>query len=611
MQTSAADAGTRRRGLARPLTLGLVGGGAGAVVLLAALMMGGDGQEQVVALAAVERGPLTITVAQSGTIQNRRKEIVKSQVQGRATILWIIEEGQQVKAGDLLVELDSSDMEDNKIEQEIRVENAEAALTRSQENYEITVSQGESDVEQATLNKEFAELDLRKYLEAEYDQDLKEANNAVTIASEELTRAQNEAAASQRLFEKQYVTKNEMDADILSAKKAELQLQIARTKLDVLVNYTHPRQKRQLESDVKQKTAALERAIRKAKANKVQAEAELRAKQQEFDRQTEKLENLVDQIAKCRIRAPVDGMVIYATTGQSSRWRGNDEPLAEGQDVRERQELIHLPTANQMMAEIKVHEAALEKVEAGMPVVITTDALPGRSFTGKVAKIGLLPDAQMIWLNPDLKVYSSEVWLDTGDAELRAGMSCRAEIVVAHYDEALYVPLQSVLRVDGVPTAYVWNGKAGEPRPVKIGLDNGRVVRVLEGLAEGEQVMMTPPLAPSSIGERGNGEAAAGIAAVRDQVANKPDDDPDKPKKKRMDPEDARVVAMLQQMKQRNALRYLRLDEEAMAKVESMLAKLEAGEEVELDSRVRSLIKARMNAMRQRREDRRPESTPE
>jgi multidrug efflux pump subunit AcrA (membrane-fusion protein) len=55
------------------------------------------------ALYTVVEGPLTISVTESGTIQSRDKVIVRSAVEGRNTILFIIPEGRIVQPGDLLV----------------------------------------------------------------------------------------------------------------------------------------------------------------------------------------------------------------------------------------------------------------------------------------------------------------------------------------------------------------------------------------------------------------------------------------------------------------------------------------------------------------------------
>ena len=464
---------------------------------------GGD-----VPVFVVRRGPLTISVTESGTIQNREKVVIKSEVEGNTTILWLIEEGLRVKKGDKLVELDSSKHDDAKTGQEIVVQNAEAGFIRAREDLAVTKNQAEADISKAMLTKQFADEDLHKYIEGEYPQELKEADSKITIAEEELKRSQDTLKWSTTLAKEKYLSRTELEADRLAAKKAELEIELAKSRRDLLVRFTYKRRLAELKSDVEQANMALERVKRKAAADIVQAEAEYKAKQLQFKREQDKQAKTKEQIAKCTIYAPVAGMVVYATTGRGG-WRGNQEPLDEGQQVRERQEIIHLPTATGMKAKIKVHESSLEKVGQGMPVRVTVDALPGKAYAGTVAKIGFLPDAQMAFLNPDLKVYSTQVYIDGDTSDLRPGMTCRAEIVVKELDDVVYVPIQAVLRVDGKPTVHLPGKNGPELRFVKTGLDNNRLVHVVDGLAAGEKVLLAPPLRAAEATSRKHAKAKA------------------------------------------------------------------------------------------------------
>lgn len=448
---------------------------------------------------AVRRGPLRISVSESGTIQAREQIILKSEVEGRTTILFLVEEGMRVKTGELLVELDSSRLIDDRIDQEIKVQNAEAGFIRARENLAVAENQAESDIDRAELDLEFAKLDLRKYLEGEYQNRRKERESEITLAKEELQVAEEKLEWSNKLFKKEYISRTELQIDALSVEKRRLDLELSENSLRLLEDFTHPRNLAELESDVRQAEMAMERTRRKAKADVVQAEAELRARESEFKRQKDKLEKNGEQIEKTKIYAPADGLVIYATSAKSRHWRGSDEPLDEGREVREREELIYLPTADAVNAEVKIHEASLEKIEAGLRVKVTVDALPGRTFTGEVAKIAPLPDAQMVWLNPDLKVYNTEIYLDGEGNNLRTGMSCRAEIIIEEYEDAIYIPVQAVIRVGGEPTVYVWDGGGFEPRVVELGLDNNRMIRILGGLKKGEVVSLAPPLGSGTV----------------------------------------------------------------------------------------------------------------
>jgi HlyD family secretion protein len=472
------------------------------VMALQWLVSSGSADSTTELFAPVERGRLMISISESGAVKSRQQIIIKSEVEGRPTILYLIDEGTDVKKGDLLVELDASDLEESKISQQITVQNAEASLVSAETDLGVTKSQSDSDVASAELDYSFAQLDLEKYIEGEYPNELKQAESDIALAQEELEQAKNDCEGSRKLEAQGYITQNELKSDELALKRAEISLTRANNALRLLQEYTHKRKLAKLESDVEQMKAALERVKSKAAAEVVQAQANLRAKQSEYDRQKAKLEKTIDQIAKCRIVSPVDAMVVYSTTGKADR-RGNTEPLAEGQEIRERQELIYLPTASAMSAEIKIQESSLRKVAVGMPVKITVDALPDKTFYGKVSKIGLLPDAQSMWMNPDLTVYSTEINLQGDMQGLRPGMTCRAEIIVDRYEDALYLPIQAVTRVDGKPTVYVQNGGGSEARAIETGLDNNRFIRVISGLDEGEMVSLAPPLQPSSLGAEG------------------------------------------------------------------------------------------------------------
>ena len=455
---------------------------------------GADGSRSDLLAFEVRRGPLVISVTEAGTIKAAEQTVIKNEIEGRVSILYLHPEGERVKQGDLLVELDVSALQDEKVDREIEVQNAEAAFVQAQEALAVAENQAKADVSAAELDYQFALEDIEKYREGDFPQELREAQNKVLIAEEELERAGSTREGSERLLAEDFISQTEFDADVLSEKKAKLDLEVAEQALKLLETYAFNRQMAEFEGAVEQTELALDRAKRKASADVVQAEAELRAKEADFARQKDRLAKIIDQIAKAKITAPTDGLVVYATTGRGG-WRGNDEPLQEGREVREREELIYLPTAEDRIAEIKIHESSLDKVREGLPTRVTVDALPGREYWGTVTKIAPLPDATTSWLNPDLKVYATEVRVVGRHPELKTGMSCRAEVIVETYDEATHAPVQSVVRVGGVPSVFVVGDEGpAEQREVAIGPDNNKMVVIESGVEPGERVLLNPPL---------------------------------------------------------------------------------------------------------------------
>ena len=499
----------------------------GMAVVWLKVVRGGEDPASTYATFTVKQGPLTIGVLETGTIKSRDQQIVKNEVEGRTSIVWLIDEGVHVKKGDLLVELDSSNLVDARIDQQIKVKNAEAAFINAEKTLAVVKNQALSDIEKADLTHRFAVQDLDQYEQGQYPKDVNEVKATIRLNEEKLKRAEDVNEWSERLYSEKYLSETEYMADRLSVQGLRLQVDLAKADLDMLENFTYHRQIDQLKSDARQAELALQRTKDSADASIVQAEADLDAKKLELSRQQEKLTKLEDQLEKTKLTAPADGMVIYATTARGGGFRDNRQPLDEGVEVFERQDLIYLPTTASAMAEVDIHEASMEKVRRGLPAIVTVDALPGKKFIGTVGKIAPLPDPQSMWMNPDLKVYNSEIYLEGDDPALRTGMSCKAEVIVEQHTDALYIPVQAVLRVGGKPTVYLLSNGTVEPREVQVGLDNLVYIRIISGLRAGEEVLLEPPLKSAAVDAMAKGidfkasEAADASDEMKEQISEK------------------------------------------------------------------------------------------
>jgi len=117
------------------------------------------------------RGNLDITVLEGGSLEALQSQEIRSRVKGRegVKILSIVEEGyrvtpEDVTAGKILVELDTSQLIDEQLNQEIAVETAEASYIERKAEYEIQLNQNMTDLNDARQNMRFAKLDFEKFL---------------------------------------------------------------------------------------------------------------------------------------------------------------------------------------------------------------------------------------------------------------------------------------------------------------------------------------------------------------------------------------------------------------------------------------------------------------
>lgn len=440
----------------------------------------------------VKRGDLRIDVSGSGNIENTEQARIRSQVDGNQSLIYLIAEGTEVKPGDLLFELDSADLAEKYAEQKIRVESAEASFIQSREVYGVTENAGLSNIERNRIGVKLAKLDLEKYIEGEYPQELQQAENAITLAEEDLRRSEDKLLWSKKLAGEGFVTRSELESDTLEVTRRKLNLDVAKSNFSVLQKYTHIRKLEGLKSDLYQSEQSLIRAEKDANADLIRSQAELSRRESEFLRETNRLNYYKEQLADCKVYSPAEGMVIYATSVQSSRSR---EPLEEGQTIRNQQEMIYIPSGGQMKAVFKIREAELPLVKLGMPVVVTIDALSGIEVHGVVTKIAPLPDRGSVWLNPDLKLYRSEVLLNEEIPALRAGMNGSVEVIVKDYEDVTYIPVQAVVEIAGKPTVFVRSGSSGIiEQEIQAGLANNQMLAVLSGLEAGDQILLNPPL---------------------------------------------------------------------------------------------------------------------
>ena len=452
----------------------------------------GGGPVAAVKGAPVERGTLRISVVEKGNLKAAQSVKITSEVEGRSTILYLIEEGVPVEPGDLLCQLDTSALEDKLVQQEITVQNVEAAKTKAEQNYEIQESQNKSEIDRAEREAKFAGQDLKKYEDGEWPQLQEKAEEDIFLAKEELSRAEQDYEWSKKLAEKGFLEALQLETDRIALERSKIRVAQAERAKDLLVNYEHPRRLDELRADETEKHRELERTVLETKARIVDFAADKRTAISKFELENDKYDKLKDQIDKAVIRAPVAGMVVYARE-ESRRMSGGGEPIAEGTEVHERQEIITIPSAKGMVVEASLHESVLEKVTVGMPCIVTVEAIADRTFRGRVRFKAILPDQNSWWANPDTRKYRTEIEVLDFNERMRPGMSCSIEILVEEIEDTIYMPLQSVFLDGGDPVCFVTSGGVIETRSLEVGQNNGRWVQVLSGVEDGDVVALSMP----------------------------------------------------------------------------------------------------------------------
>ncbi len=497
------------------------------VVLLASrrTAVAGGGNKGLSTFTA-RRDDLTVTVTESGSIKARKTIDIKSEVERQATIISIVPEGtyitqEDVNSGKVLVQLDSSALDEELTQREIDFAGAEASYAEAIEANDIQVKQNESDITAAELKVKFALMDFRKYLgetvaeklvkDANPDpnlnidiallldqlggsasQELKKLKDDIILANAKFKRASNKLDWTRKLREEEYVSQTELEGDLLDANSFKIQKERAEIALELFRLYEFPKEAEKLLSDYDEAKRELERTYASARSKLAQAQARLKSAESRYRSRKTRLNKTRKQIEVCTIIAPAPGLVIYGSSGDPYR-RMRHGPIEEGGTVYQRQTIISLPDTTKMMAEIGVHESSVTKVHPGQGAKIVMDAFPDEMFHGEVVKVAPLPDQQRSWLSPDLKVYTAEVSIEGSHDFLKPGMSAKVEILVEQVEDVIIVPVQVVANRGGKKVCYCLTSEGIEEREVQTGSFNDTFVQIIDGLEVGEEVLLSPP----------------------------------------------------------------------------------------------------------------------
>jgi len=403
-------------------------------------------------LVAAKRGMFLHEVLERGNVDSARNEEIRCMVEsaGGLTIISVVDEGTLVKTGDLLVELDSSTLRENVQRQHIVVIASSAKLERSRADLRT------------------AELNLEEYLEGTYIQSQKTIQNEIFAAEEAVKTQEDNLSYYKKLLEKEYITDAKVEADLIELEKAKNALEIANLRLHVLENIS------------KAKMVNLYQAMIDSNIATVKADEET------LKLDTTRLEHLEEQQRRCTIVAPRDGQVVY----YMPRWGGDEDLIRVSKKVFERQILLQLPDPTQMQVKGLVNEANIRLVKPGQKATIRLEAFPNQVFDGVVKTVNDYPEPGNFMGGSMSKEYMAIVTILNPPEGIKTGLTAEARIVVNEIPNALLLPMQAVFEYGGIMYAVTYKEGKWDKIEVKAGPANDKDVVILEGLNDGDEVVL-------------------------------------------------------------------------------------------------------------------------
>lgn len=490
----------------------------------------------------VKVGDATMSFIATGLLQPLTTVDVKSKAGGEIVRL-AVEEGDIVRQGDLIAIIDPRDSQAAFEQSDADLNSNLARLEQSRYNLEIERVTRKTSVENAEASLETARLRLRT-LEARAT-----AQPHLTEAAITQARSNHEAAVK-ALETMRSVTAPQTRAQVagdLSRSRAELEAAEANLRrqeellgLGYVSRAAYEQAKTQRESaaasyrnaevranriedDIRIQIESLEARARQAKASLDQAEAsrfevgvsqrdleearqavrtaqanletakanlrqvdvrqtEIRAQQAAIVRSRVSRDNAKVQLEGTTVVAPRDGVVTVKYVEQGTIVPPGLSAFAQGTSI------VQIADVTRMYVEVNVDEADVAKVKLDQVVRVTLESARRTPLKGRVSRIN--PAAVTTSGVTQVKV---RVEIEpTDEVKLMPGLNASCEFILTERKNVLVIPSQAVIREDGKSYVEVMVAKdKPQKREVKTGVQGNAVVEILEGLKEGEEIVVS------------------------------------------------------------------------------------------------------------------------
>ncbi len=458
--------------------------------------------------AVVVRGDLEIKTNLPGVFVADDKDEIKMEPEkysGDLIVTKILQEGVNVKQGDVLIEFDTDLLDESIAEAQNESTDANVELQKATAEYEAAKIDRDATLVQLKTELEFLELEVQAAI-AKQSMELEKKETAISDAEYSLVDTRIDMETLDKLYrERNLQTSN--SGDILMEREktkivnAEKRIVLLQKELAYFLRFDRSKDQLEKELEVDKKRAEIKKqTITLAAAVAENASVVVKA-QRKMDTATQKVQGLNSDREQLRVVAKRDGVLFYGTTGQElptgviifSGGRADvRKELRMGGRVKTHKVLLTVAEMARLSIKMSVSEDDIQHLKKGLKISVFPDAFPGLQFAGELSAVDQI--ATKISFASKERRFKVMGKCTERATQLRSGMNCRVEIPSAPIENAILVPVGSVFLVEGGDyVCFVQNGSDFEQRKVDVGFSNADFVQVKNGLEAGEVVSLQRP----------------------------------------------------------------------------------------------------------------------
>ncbi|GJL53008.1 MAG: MexH family multidrug efflux RND transporter periplasmic adaptor subunit [Nitrospirales bacterium] len=192
-----------------------------------------------------------------------------------------------------------------------------------------------------------------------------------------------------------------------------------------------------------------------------------------FEEARAKAQQINTLLSYTEVTSPIDGLVTDRV-----------KLINPGELVHPTTHLLDLADTKQMRVQVKVAEKDLPHIHVGTKTTVRLPSLPVPDHT-------ILAEVSTVFPQLDSRTRTStvEILVENPKGLIRADMYAIVDLVLAHKADALAVPRQAILQVDGESVVFTTDTVVAMKQPVRLGMSSHDMVEVVEGINEGDLVI--------------------------------------------------------------------------------------------------------------------------
>jgi RND family efflux transporter MFP subunit len=178
--------------------------------------------------------------------------------------------------------------------------------------------------------------------------------------------------------------------------------------------------------------------------------------------------------------------------------------------------IVEIANLSEVELNANVPASDISRMKEGQSIQMTSAAMPGKTFTGKIVGVSLSVD-------PASNAGLVRIRIPNGNGDLRLGMFLGAQVPVETHARTLTIPPGAIYRgEDGNPRVFIVQGDTANDSEIKLGIETPDRVEVLSGVNEGDTIILA-----GGYGLTDKAKVAVGTPATQAGAPDKKDDKKD------------------------------------------------------------------------------------